>query len=68
MGHRQRRLVHATLDPQRITEAITITTDELEVVIQRSPLLISFRDARTHQLLNADERPMSYDAKASSRA
>ena len=41
---------------------ITITTDELEVTIQRSPLLISFRDARTHQLLNADERPMSYDA------
>ena len=43
---------------------ITITTDELEVTIQRSPLLISFRDARTHQLLNADERPMSYDANA----
>jgi len=43
---------------------ITITTDELEVVIQRSPLLISFRDARTHQLVNVDERPMSYDANA----
>jgi len=43
---------------------ITITTDELEVTIQRSPLLISFRDARTHQLLNADERPMSYDGNA----
>ncbi|HSL53458.1 MAG TPA: TIM-barrel domain-containing protein, partial [Pyrinomonadaceae bacterium] len=42
--------------------AITITTAELEVTIQRSPLLISFHDARTHQLLNADERPMSYDA------
>ncbi|HEU4834706.1 MAG TPA: TIM-barrel domain-containing protein [Pyrinomonadaceae bacterium] len=41
---------------------ITVTTGELEVAIQRSPLLISFRDARTHQLLNADERPMSYDA------
>src|SRR5215213_1360239 len=36
------------------TGEITITTDELEVTIQRSPLLISFRDARTHQLLNAD--------------
>src|SRR4051795_5029006 len=43
---------------------ITITTDELEVTIQRSPLLISFRDARTHQLINADERPMAYDANA----
>jgi alpha-glucosidase len=41
---------------------ITLSTDELEVTIQRSPLLISFSDARTHQLLNADERPMSYDA------
>lgn len=45
------------------TDLITITTDELEVNIRRSPLLIEFRDARTHQLLNADERPMSYDAK-----
>src|ERR1041385_281094 len=44
------------------TTSITITTDELEVTIQRSPLLISVSDARTHQLLNADERPMSYDA------
>jgi len=43
-------------------DSITITTDELEVVIHRSPLLIDFRDARTHQLINSDERPMSYDA------
>ena len=42
---------------------ITITTSELEVAINRSPLLIEFRDARTHQVLNADERPMSYDPK-----
>ena len=41
---------------------IIVTTDELEVAVQRSPLLISFRDARTRQLLNSDERPMSYDA------
>ena len=44
-------------------DLITITTDELEVAITRSPLLIEFRDARTHQVLNADERPMSYDPK-----
>ena len=50
-------------DLQEAPDAITITTDELEVLIRRSPLLIEFRDARTHQLLNADERPMSYDAK-----
>src|ERR1044072_3848419 len=44
------------------SDAISIATDELEVTIYRSPLLIHFRDARTHQLINADERPMSYDA------
>src|SRR5215217_7577424 len=52
--------------PWRLNETpdlITITTDELEVAITRSPLLIEFHDARTHQVLNADERPMSYDPK-----
>ena len=44
------------------SDRITITTDQLEVVIRRSPLLIEFRDAHTHSLLNMDERPMSYDA------
>ena len=44
-------------------EAVTVSTSELEVVVHRSPLLIEFRDARTHQLINADERPMAYDAK-----
>ncbi|HEY0763383.1 MAG TPA: TIM-barrel domain-containing protein [Pyrinomonadaceae bacterium] len=44
------------------TDLITITTDELEVVIRRSPVLIEFRDAHTHRVLNSDERPMSYDA------
>src|ERR1041384_1882629 len=45
-------------------EAITMATTEVEVVIHRSPLLIEFRDARTHQTINADEQPMAYDAKA----
>jgi len=44
-------------------EAINVTTDELEVVVHRSPLLIDFRDARTHALINSDEQPMMYDAK-----
>jgi alpha-glucosidase len=44
------------------SDLITITTDELEVVIRRSPLLIEFRDAHTHRVINSDERPMSYDA------
>ena len=33
--------------------AITLATDEVEVIVQRSPLLIDFRDARTHITLNA---------------
>ena len=30
-------------------ESITVSTSELEVVVHRSPLLIDFRDARTHE-------------------
>lgn len=45
------------------TDSVVITTDELEVVVRRSPLLIEFRDAKTKQVINADERPMMYDAK-----
>jgi alpha-glucosidase len=44
-------------------EAITVSTDEVEVVVRRSPLLIEFRDARTHELINADEQPMAYDSQ-----
>ena len=44
--------------------SVTITTDELEVVINRSPLLIEFRDAKTRSIINADEQPMAYDAKS----
>jgi alpha-glucosidase len=44
-------------------DAIVIRTDELEIVVRRSPLLIEFRDAKTHRTINADERPMMFDAK-----
>ena len=44
-------------------EAILVATDEVEVVVHRSPLLIDFRDARTHELINADQQPMAYDAR-----
>jgi alpha-glucosidase len=52
--------------PWSLTEtgpSITVATTELEVVINRSPLLIAFRDARTHETINADEQPMVYDGK-----
>jgi alpha-glucosidase len=44
-------------------DAVTVATDEVEVVVRRARLLIEFRDAHTHQIINADERPMAYDAK-----
>ena len=44
-------------------DAIVVSTDEVEVVVHRSPLLIDFRDARTHETINADEQPMAYDGK-----
>lgn len=45
------------------SEAILIVTDELEISVRRSPLLIEFRDAKTHAVINADQQPMAYDAK-----
>src|SRR3989440_1382966 len=44
-------------------DAVTIATDEIEVVVHRSPLLIEFREGGTHALINTDEQPMAYDAK-----
>lgn len=49
------------------SENFIITTDELEVSVHRSPLLIEFRDARTHKIINADERPMMWDARGVKR-
>lgn len=44
-------------------DSVVLKTDELEIVVRRSPLLIEFRDAKTHSLINSDEQPMAYDAK-----
>ncbi len=46
-----------------IADSIVVATDELEVVVHKSPLLIDFRDARTHEVINADQQPMAYDAR-----
>ena len=40
---------------------LVLATDDLEVVIRRSPLLVEFRDSRTHRTINADARPMAHD-------
>jgi alpha-glucosidase len=50
------------------TGSVVISTDELEVVVRRSPLLVEFRDAKTHEVINADERPMMYDARGAMRS
>lgn len=50
------------------TDAFTISTDEVEVVVRRSPLLVEFRDAKTHRVINADERPMMFDAQGTKAA
>jgi alpha-glucosidase len=43
---------------------VLITTSELEIAVRRSSFLIEFRDAKTHEVINADERPMMYDPKS----
>jgi hypothetical protein len=40
---------------------LLLATDDLEVVIRRSPLLVEFRDSKTHRIINADARPMAHD-------
>lgn len=52
---------HAKWASKMDPASIVITTDELEVVIQRSPLMVEFRDAKTHKAINSDERPIMYD-------
>ena len=51
----------------KVTEqaaALTLATDELEVVIDRASLRIEFRDARTHRPINADDRSMMRNPKS----
>lgn len=44
-------------------EELVISTSETEVVVRRSPLLLEFRDAKTHQAVNSDGLPMMFDPK-----
>src|SRR5260370_13923786 len=44
--------------------ALRVSTDELEVVIHRSPLQIEFRDVKTHQTINADQHAMRFDPQS----
>jgi len=44
-------------------DSILLATDEVEALVSRSPLLITFRHAQSHEVINADEQPMMYDAR-----
>lgn len=45
-------------------DQVLISTDEIQVIVRRSPLIIEFREARTGRLINADARPMMFDPKS----
>jgi alpha-glucosidase len=40
---------------------VVIATEEVEAVVHRSPLLVEFRDAKSHRTINADALPMMWD-------
>jgi alpha-glucosidase len=44
-------------------DGLLIATEEVEVAVHRSPLLIEFRDAKTHRTINADALPMMWDLR-----
>ncbi len=46
------------------SEALHISTAQLEIVAHRSPFLIEFRDAKTHRVINADQQPMRFDPQS----
>lgn len=55
--------------PWALTESpdsFTVTTSEVEAVIHRSPLLIEFRDAKTHRPILSDQQPMTFEAAGNS--
>ena len=45
------------------SSSVTLVTPELDVVVRRRPLLVTFLDARTHRVINADEEPEGRNAK-----
>lgn len=49
-------------------ESVLITTNEIQVVVRRSPFLVEFRDAKNGKTINADARPMMFDPKSATIA
>jgi len=48
-------------------DALLIATEEVEVAVHRSPLLVEFRDAKTHRTINADGLPMMWDPRTNNQ-
>jgi alpha-glucosidase len=48
--------------------SINILTDEIEVIINRDPMMIEFRDPKKKTVINSDERPMMFDPKSTTVA
>lgn len=43
-------------------DAVTLTTSELRVVVNRKPMRIAFYDVKTGMLINSDSQPMKFNA------
>ena len=43
---------------QEQVDALLLLTDEIEVAVHRSPLLVEFRDPKTHRPINSDQAPI----------
>src|ERR1035438_6070882 len=51
----------ARWDLRQSATTFTLSTDEVEAVVTRDPLLIEFRDAKTHRPILSDQQPMARD-------
>lgn len=50
-------------DVEETADQILLHTGELDVAIQRKPLLVEFRDRKSGRVINADQRPMARNPK-----
>ncbi len=59
---------HAMWQLNETFDSFIVITSELQVIVNRSPLVIEFRDAKTGRTINADARPMAFDPNGSTVA
>jgi alpha-glucosidase len=49
-------------------DKVVLRTSEMEIDVSRSPLLVTFIDVKTGKVINADSRPLMYDANGAAVA